>query len=975
MTDVDGVTSVAVEYQIVAPGNYISLEDPAYQSNWSTIAMLDNGTGADETAGDGVYTAVMPGSLQEHRHLVRYRIRALDGEGFESLSPNIPEASPNYAYFVYDGVPDWTGSYRPGIRPEETYSSELLTSVPVYHLITDPQDVLDAQYHPGTTRNNGYGGSEYLWEGTLVYDGVVYDHIRYRARGGVWRYAMGKNMWKFAFNNSERFQAYDNYGRPYDELWDNLNFSAIIQQGDFQHRGEQGLFEAVGFRLFELAGVEASKTNYVHFRVIDDAEETGSSQYNGDFWGLYMTIEQLDERFLDEHGLPDSNIFKMEGGTGPGGIGGELDHQAVGLPGDYSDLQEFKSTYESRPPVDWWRENVDLDRYYSYRSIVEAIHHYDIGYGKNYYYLHNSETDQWQVHPWDLDLTWANNMFGNGDEPFRSRALAIPELAQEYRNRLREIRDLLYNPEQTGMLIDEFASVIYTPGEPSLVDADRAMWDFNPILTSSNVNPSKAGHGRYYQIAPTRDFAGMIQLMKNYVQSRGSYIDFQLLGDRNQVPQAPSITYTGDASYPLDSLTFEAGAFSSPVGASFDAIQWRIAEVTDPDSPDFDPAQPRKYEIEAQWQSEPLDESGNSVTISAGDLQPGRLYRVRARMLDDDGRWSHWSDPIQFTAGDPLVSLAEFLRITEINYHPHDADPGAGELPDDDNEFEFVELVNTSPTHTINLNGVRFTEGIDFDFSGSGVTQLGPGERAVVVRNVEAFESRYGSGVLIAGEYSGALANNGELLRLVDAVGATIQEFTYSDSGSWPAAADGLGRTLVVVDTGGDYSAAGNWRESSSQGGTPGAAEPVIGVPGDYNGSGLVEQADLDLVLGNWGRSAANVPATWINDLPSGIVDQSELDGVLSNWGASAASLATAQVEVMGPLPLRTADRAIPVKSRAARDCAAVDEALAAGDDIGRVFIEEFEFGRRSRLSTIESLSRVKDDLLSELHSDRFKRS
>ena len=60
---------------------------------------------------------------------------------------------------------------------------------------------------------------------------------------------------------------------------------------------------------------------------------------------------------------------------------------------------------------------------------------------------------------------------------------------------MREIRDLLYNSEQTGMLIDEMASFIYTPGQLSWVDADRAMWDYNPIMTSSYVNSSKAGVG------------------------------------------------------------------------------------------------------------------------------------------------------------------------------------------------------------------------------------------------------------------------------------------------------------------------------------------------------------------------------------------------------------------------------------------------------------------------------------------------
>jgi hypothetical protein len=65
-------------------------------------------------------------------------------------------------------------------------------------------------------------------------------------------------------------------------------------------------------------------------------------------------------------------------------------------------------------------------------------------------------------------------------------------------------------------------------------------------------------------------------------------------------------------------------------------------------------------------------------------------------------------------------------------------------------------------------------------------------------------------------------------------------------------------------------------------------------LPGDYSGNGLVEQADLDLVLGNWGADAANVPATWVSDPPEGFVDQAELDKVLGNWGRTNAANAFA---------------------------------------------------------------------------------
>jgi hypothetical protein len=72
---------------------------------------------------------------------------------------------------------------------------------------------------------------------------------------------------------------------------------------------------------------------------------------------------------------------------------------------------------------------------------------------------------------------------------------------------------------------------------------------------------------------------------------------------------------------------------------------------------------------------------------------------------------------------------------------------------------------------------------------------------------------------------------------------------------------------------------------------------PASPLNGDYNDTGLVEQADLDLVLLNWGTELLDPAAAgWANDLPSGAVDQQELDRVLLNWGMAASALATASV-------------------------------------------------------------------------------
>ncbi len=66
------------------------------------------------------------------------------------------------------------------------------------------------------------------------------------------------------------------------------------------------------------------------------------------------------------------------------------------------------------------------------------------------------------------------------------------------------------------------------------------------------------------------------------------------------------------------------------------------------------------------------------------------------------------------------------------------------------------------------------------------------------------------------------------------------------------------------------------------------------GPTGDHDGSGQVEQGDLDLVLQNWGLdtdaiAGGGIPTGWTNDLPDGLIDQAELDGVLLNWGGTAS--------------------------------------------------------------------------------------
>jgi hypothetical protein len=213
-----------------------------------------------------------------------------------------------------------------------------------------------------------------------------------------------------------------------------------------------------------------------------------------------------------------------------------------------------------------------------------------------------------------------------------------------------------------------------------------------------------------------------------------------------------------------------------------------------------------------------------SIQSNPGLTIDSSLHLV-ARVMDG----STWSPVSEATFAVAVAANADNLAITEVHYNPA-AFPGASSPPlNDAQNFEFIELRNIG-VQTIRLTGVEFTEGITFDFSTGGVPYLAPGQSVVVVSNLIAFEARYGTEVLVAGVYSSTnLSNGGERLLLVDATGATIQEFSYDDdlttTPAWPASADGGGYSLTVRSVVGNYDLPSNWRASHLLHGTPGYDE------------------------------------------------------------------------------------------------------------------------------------------------------
>lgn len=856
ITDPDGVSGVNLEYQLVEPGSYIRLTDFAYDTQWTAIAMVDDGTRGDQVGGDSIFTVTIPGARQKHRRLTRYRIVATDNTSSTVTVPYRDDPTANFAYFTYDGAPSWQGASIPGQTEALDFDEAQMNSLPIYHLISDADDVTDCQYNPA------FNDDVYRWEGALVYDGVVYDHIHYRIRGADSAYNTGKNKWKLRFNRGHYFKGRDDYGKAYKEKVRTLNWSALASPWNPANRGAAGLDEALAFRFWERTGIVSRNANYFHLRVIDGAaEQDPADQFDGDNWGLFLAIDHADRRFLDERGLPDGNTFNMHFNSS------SLINEADGQPDDRSDLFTFTGSGEdgyNRDPVQpasWWEENVELDSYFSYRSVVEALNHSDLRDRENSNLYHNPVTGKWTVIPWDVDLLYEEfDRWGpNGVEPttasleqFR-KSLTHPEIKIRFQNRARELRDLLLNEDQAWTLVDELVATLGgTGGTTGWAELDAARWNQDP--RSTKIEGSGGNEGMLFFMNPytstrypeqsrtlsSADFPGMVDWIKSFLVPTGfGGSRLAEMSDDSRIPVTPTIQYTGTAGFPTNNLSFSSSDFAAGSGGSgFASMQWRIGEIYNPDSVNYVAAEPWRYEVDTFWASDVLETFSNSFTFPPITIKEGNQYRARVRHQGIDGRWSHWSEAVEFVASTPdLSAFFDGLVISEIMYKSE----GGSAL-------EFIEIKNVGPT-TLDLTEVRFTKGIDFGFAGSAITSIAPGEYVLVVENLAAFEAAHGDALPVAGEYqfssSNSLSNGGERLKLSFGAGTAIHDFVYDDELPWPTAPDLSGRSLVLINPKSlpDHSVASNWRSSSTPGGNPGssdAAPPFDGVAGaDDDNDGL----------------------------------------------------------------------------------------------------------------------------------------
>ena len=629
-----------VELQVVEPGAYIRRTDPAFIAEWREFPMQET---------NGAFVATVPADLQKHRRLIRYRFKGIS-KTQTNYFPAITNTVPNFAWFVYDGPPAWTGSAKPGKTPPLTFSPEFFSTLPAYNLIARADDVRHSQWDQSFYRRPLFG--------TFVYEGEVYDHILFHNRGQASTYVAGKNKWGFKFNAGHDFAARNFWGQPYKNKWNGINLNPCASAWAQVNRGMAGMDEAVAYRAYQLAGVPSPDTLWVQYRVIDSKEEA-ASQFEGDLWGLYLVVQEKNGTWLRENGLPDGNIYSAESGP---------KHVVAGSAPNGADLIEFRNGCESREKEAWWQAHLDLSAYYSFHALNRLVANIDLRPDGNYYLYHRPD-DHWVVLPHDLDMMLIPKTHQPGFVP-QTRCLDLPPLRLAFQNRAREIVDLFASDAtphggQIGQLVAELAQKITPPGQQrTWAELDEAIWNWHPrsrakgqfYLTPYQDYRMGGGWERHLE---TPNFAGFCKYIvefctdsrakKNYRPNDGDqhgygfgYLSYE--ANDPKIPARPTVQLTG---WKEERPAFSVTPFSSPAAAQCGGIQWRIAQISAPGLKGYASGKPYRYEIERCWTTESSVPSKELLTPAETCITNG-TWRARARYQDNTGRWSHWSEPVQF---------------------------------------------------------------------------------------------------------------------------------------------------------------------------------------------------------------------------------------------------------------------------------------------------------------------------------------
>jgi hypothetical protein len=843
-------------------------------SNEVMLPMLDDGAHSDGLPGDDIFGATIPASASTNGQMIRYYISATDVNTRASRWPLFTDPTATAEYLGTVVNPNYVTS-----------------ALPIIHLFALPT-VLQPGPSTSQSRADSQAGSRGV---SVFYDGEFYDNIYVSLRGNTTA-GYNKKSHRFEFNREHLFRHPGaGFGAPESEAPRLRKTSFVADYPDPTY-----LRQGMSFWLSEQLGAHAPF--YVPVRL----------QLNGQFYQLANHNDVHGEELLERLGYdPNGSLYNAAGIVTPSRAStGGFEKKTRRWDTADADYTQLANAVSESLNLGARRTNVfdllDLPQIINYLVAARFAQENDDVWANMSLYHDNDGDNLWRIIGFDMNLSWgafyydnpANDMGiqatndNHKSHPLYGSAEAlsltsgnynriydvifrVPQTREMYLRRVRTMLDTFVRPPGTPTNASPIEQKILAWRDRIAAEAalDRAKWGWPGIGGQNNLPPGSSA------------FAGVNDLLQQFFYLRRQHFYGKHSVTNTALPIG--ISKKQNAGIPLSQ---PANAYLTVLGVEFNPLggnqQHEFVRLSNP----------AQFAVEISgWK---LDGAVN-FTFAPGTVLPSNgvaylspnVRAFKARSVSPRGGQGHFVlGPYkgQLSArGETLRLLNEFgqtvntftyagapsdaqryLRITELMYHPASL---TGDIHAAD-EFEYLELKNISSSMTLNLAGVHFSNGVDFDFTGGALTSLAPGARALVVKNLPAFTACYGSSQPVVGQYTGNLDNDGERLQLLDASNEEILDFSYHDD--WHPITDGLGFSLVVVDENAEPDAWGakpQWRPSGALGGSPGASEPAPpGFPPVVINEAL-SRTDIppptdSIELHNPTATPADVSGWWLSD-------------------------------------------------------------------------------------------------------------
>lgn len=392
---------------------------------------------------------------------------------------------------------------------------------------------------------------------------------------------------------------------------------------------------------------------------------------------------------------------------------------------------------------------------------------------------------------------YGTDFFNSGavfSNPWYRRLCQDPDFWQKWIDRYQSLRLNEFSTNSLFGLVDSLVNPL-TAAQVREQTRWSGQGGSDTTPRSGTINAPVGWPDRSYSHTFSGTYQGEVAFQKKWLADRLNFMDTNLLN-------APTLSRTGGLVSAGQMLTI------TPAAKANSRLLYTL-NGTDPRLPGgaISPA--------ALSNNGPVTlQITNNIRVFARSWNPTHQNLTGANNPPISSPWSG-------AAVDTFYLTIPPLRVTELMYNPPPAPAGN---TNDSGNYEFIELRNISGA-SLNLQGFRLSGGIDFVFPSLA---LPAGQQVVVVKNLAAFQSRYGTGPLVAGVYTNNLANSTDQVVLRGPMLEPILDFEYFDT--WYPTTDGEGFSLVIVNPNAatdTWSLKESWRPSSALNGSPGVADPA----------------------------------------------------------------------------------------------------------------------------------------------------